>query len=152
MDFDKTNSAGFLANQMARLFAAGLARRIRPLGLAPAQFMVLLELWEEDGLSQAELVARLDVEQATMANTLARMERDGLIHRAPSPTDGRVRLAYPTERARGLRAAAIAAAQVQNAEALSDLSDRERADFIAAMRKVVRAMHRRRHTPEGWAE
>lgn len=143
-DFDKHASAGFLANQMARLFAAGLARRIRPLGLAPAQFMVLLELWEDEGLSQAELVARLDVEQATMANTLARMARDGLIRRVPSPRDGRVRLAFPTERAHALRGPAIAAAQGQNDAALADLSERERADFITAMRKVVRAMHRQR--------
>ncbi len=39
-------SAGFLANHMARLFAVALQRRIKPLGLAPAQFMTLLELWE----------------------------------------------------------------------------------------------------------
>ena len=147
MDFDKTSSAGFLANQMARLFAAGLARRIRPLGLAPAQFMVLVELWTEEGLSQAELVARLDVEQATMANTLARMERDGLILRAPSPTDGRVRLAYLTDKARALRGPATAAAQAENAEALSALSEAERAQFIALMNRVVRTLRKRRQAP-----
>ena len=45
------------------------------------QFAVLLELWAGDGLTQKELVERLDVEQATMANTLARMVRDGLVER-----------------------------------------------------------------------
>lgn len=41
----------------------------------------------QDGLTEAELVQRLDVEEATMANTLSRMERDGLIRRRPP--DGR---------------------------------------------------------------
>jgi len=143
--FDKGASAGFLANQMARLFASGLARRIRPLGLAPAQFMVLLELWAQDGLSQAELVARLDVEQATMANTLARMERDGLILRKPSQTDRRLRLAFLTDRARALQIPATEAAQAQNTRALSGLSQQEADQFTATMKKVIAAMQQDRN-------
>ena len=84
--FDKNQSAGYLINHLARIFAQALAREIKPLGLAPGQFMVLLELWREDGLTQRDLVGRLDVEQATLANTLSRMERDGLVRRAPHPT------------------------------------------------------------------
>ena len=85
MPFEKNDSAGYLINHLARIFAQALAREIKPLGLAPGQFMVLLELWREDGLTQRDLVARLDVEQATLANTLSRMERDGLVRRAPAP-------------------------------------------------------------------
>jgi len=47
----------------------------------PAQFLALSELWGDDGLTQRELAERLGVEQATMANTLARMERDRLVER-----------------------------------------------------------------------
>lgn len=140
MAFEKSRSAGFLANHMARLFAAGLARRIRPLGLAPAQFMVLLELWEEDGLTQAELVRRLDVEQATMANTLARMERDRLITRSPGISDARTRLVCLTEKARVLRTPAIRAATAQNEAALSTLGEAERQVLISLMTRVVSAM------------
>ena len=64
MAFQKERSAGFLANHMARLFANGLQQRIRPLGLAPAQFMALLALWDEDGLTQRELVQRLKIGRA----------------------------------------------------------------------------------------
>lgn len=142
MAFDKTQSAGFLANHMARLFAVGLHRRIAPLGLAPAQFMVLLELWETDRLTQRDLVERLDVEQATMANTLRRMERDGLITRRPSETDGRARLVELTQKARDLHDPAVAAAEVQNSLALARLSEHERNEFLRLMRKVIAAMTR----------
>ena len=90
MQFFKDQSAGFLANHIARIFARGLSARIRPLGLTTGTFPALLELWETDGLTQKQLVTRLDIEQATMANTLARMERDGLIARKKDATDGRV--------------------------------------------------------------
>lgn len=142
MAFSKTASAGYLANHMARLFAAGLHRRIRPLGLAPAQFMTLLELWEGDGLTQSELVARLDVEQATMANTLARMERDGLIERRADPGDRRARRIFLTDRARALEEPTKAAAQAQNAQALAGLSAQERGVFIDLMTRVIAAMQR----------
>lgn len=142
MGFDKTASAGFLANHMARLFAAGLQRRVAPLGLAPAQFMVLLELWQDDGLTQRDLVERLDVEQATMANTLARMDRDGLITRRPSETDRRARVVEITPKARAMREAAIAAAKAQNEAALAGLTGTERDELLRLMRKVIGAMKR----------
>ena len=142
MGFDKTASAGFLANHMARLFATGLQRRVSPLGLAPAQFMVLLELWQDDGLTQRDLVERLDVEQATMANTLARMDRDGLITRRPSETDRRARVVEITPKARAMREAAIAAAKAQNEAALAGLTGTERDELLRLMRKVIGAMKR----------
>lgn len=138
--FDRTASAGYLANHMARLFFTGLARRIRPLGLAPAQFMALLELWQEDGLTQKQLVERLDVEQATMANTLARMERDGLVLRRPNPEDARSRQICLTDAARALQGPATQAAMAQNDVALTVLDDDERAAFLDMMRRVIAAM------------
>ncbi|MEQ9690177.1 MAG: MarR family transcriptional regulator [Bauldia litoralis] len=143
MAFEKMHSAGYLANHMARLFAQGLAARIKPLGLVPGQFPALLELWEEDGLSQKELVRRLDVEQATMANTLARMERDGLIRRTRNREDARAQQVWLTARARALREPAIAAAEAENASALAALSERDARQFVDLMRRVVGTLRER---------
>jgi len=138
----QSESAGFLANHMARLFAKGLAQRVEPLGLAPAQFMALLELWETEGITQQDLRLRLDVEQATMANTLKRMERDGLITRRAHATDKRARLVFLTDKAKGLRQAALAAAAEQNAQALAGLSEAQRAQLIVLMQQVIERMQR----------
>ncbi len=137
MTFDRHESAGYLINHLARIFAQALARGIKPLGLAPGQFMVLLELWREDGLTQRDLVARLDVEQATLANTLARMERDGLVTRTPHPTDGRAQSIRLTARARSLEEPATGAATGVNQRLLRDLKPKERRRFLAAMREVI---------------
>jgi DNA-binding MarR family transcriptional regulator len=135
--FDRRRSAGYLANHMARLFAQRLHERIRPLGLAPGQFVTLLELWEGDGLTQRELVERLDVEQATMANTLSRMERDGLIERRAHERDARAKTVHLTAKAVGLREPAQAAARDVNAIALGDMEGADLDRFIAAMRGAV---------------
>ena len=148
MDFDKLRSAGYLTNHLARLFAHALHGRIAPLGLAPAQFMTLLELWESDALTQVELVSRLDVEQATMANTLTRMERDGLIRRAPHPDDRRARLVFLTDRARALRTPAIEAAQSVNSDMLEPLAPEEREMLVGLLARMVSA----RRTARGAAQ
>lgn len=133
----KDQSAGYLANHMARLFARGLTAQIKPLGLTIGTFPALLELWDKDGLTQKELVVRLDIEQATMANTLARMERDGLIVRKKDVSDGRVQRVWLTDHARDLRGPAIQAAGAENTAALSGLSEAEKSQFIALMQKVI---------------
>lgn len=138
----KTSSAGYLANHVARLFARELAEAVRPLGLAPAQFMVLLELWREEGLTQKDLVGRLDVEQATMAATLARMERDGLIERRPDQADARARRIQLTARARALQEPALAAAKAVNARALASFSEDEREVLLTGLRRIVGALSR----------
>jgi DNA-binding MarR family transcriptional regulator len=137
MSFEKTQSAGYLTNHAARLFAHALHERIRPLGLAPAQFMTLLELWAEEGLTQRELVKRLDVEQATMANTLARMERDGLVERHPHPEDGRAQQVWLTDRAKTLQGPATAAAGTVNQAALAALSPAERVVLVKLLARVI---------------
>ena len=140
MEFDRMTSAGYLVNHMARLFAEGLRKRIAPLGIVPGQFPALLALWERDGLTQKELLALLDIEQATLANTLTRMERDGLIFRKDHPEDGRARTIHLTEKARSIRDPAYEAAMKTNEEALADLSDEEREKFLDLMRRTIQGM------------
>ena len=140
MKFEKEKSAGYLANHMARLFAQALLERIAPLGIVPGQFPALLALWEKDGVTQKELVARLDIEQATMANTLTRMERDGLIRRTKHPSDARAQQIWLTAGAKRIRDSAYDAANAVNARALAELSAQEREFFIDCMSRVIAAM------------
>ncbi|WP_142639321.1 MarR family winged helix-turn-helix transcriptional regulator [Ruegeria faecimaris] len=140
MDFTKEDSAGYLVNHMARLFARDLQQRISPLGIVVGQFPILLELWQKDGVSQKELLGKIDVEQATLANTLNRMERDSLVKRTKNPTDARAQLIWLTEKASGIRAEAYEAAQTVNAQALAGLSAEEQRQFLDLMHRVISGM------------
>ena len=133
----RLQSAGYLMNHIARQFAILLNEGLKPLGISPAQFPILLTLWETDGLSQNELVEIADVAQATIANTLSRMERDGLIERRENPKDARSRLIFLTDHAKGLQASATHIAQNINAGALSVLDDDEKEMFLAMLIKVL---------------
>lgn len=133
----RLQSAGYLMNHIARQFAILLHEGLKPLGISPAQFPILLTLWEADGLSQNELVEIADVAQATIANTLARMERDGLIERRENPNDARSRLIFLSDKAKSLQTEATQIAQNINAGVLSVLDDDEKQAFILMMNKVL---------------
>lgn len=143
MTFDKTRSAGVLASELARHYGAELQRRLAPLGLSPAQFLVLSELWGEDGQTQRQLTGRLGVEQATMANTLARMERDNLVARTPHPDDRRSQIVVLTDTARQLKDRAVAVAVEVNQTVLEGLPLAERELFLSMLGRAVSGMRHR---------
>ena len=105
MQDDELPFASWTPQQMPTLLlgriARSLARRVddglRPLGLTSAQLPVLVALKHGDQLTQKELAESIGVEQPSMAQLLSRMERDGLIRRSPSPSDGRSSLVSLTD-------------------------------------------------------
>lgn len=82
-------SVGYLVNLSARLFSQALYKNLSRYEVKPGQFPVILWLLAEKKLSQKELCEKIRVEQPTMANTLKRMERDGLITRESDIQDKR---------------------------------------------------------------
>jgi DNA-binding MarR family transcriptional regulator len=137
MAFDRSHSATYLANQLAKGFARSLQQRSSSLGFSPGQFPVLLELWQQDGLTQKQLLDKLEVVQATVANTLARMQRDGLIERIPHPDDKRAKIITLTALGRSLEARAVEAAAEADAALFSGFKRFERDLMIEYMRMIL---------------
>jgi DNA-binding MarR family transcriptional regulator len=105
--------------------------------VVPGQFPALLTLYEEDGLTQAELTRRVGIEQPTMANTLARMERDGLVERVADPDDRRRVRIRVSKHARELEPLLAAAGHRVNARATAGLASDEIAAFMRTLDHVV---------------
>lgn len=102
MPLRPASSVGYQVNRLARLFEAALRQNIAAYGVVPGQFPALLALYERDGRTQRELCQVASVDQSTMAKTLARMRRDGLVREEPDPGDGRRTRYHLTARARAL--------------------------------------------------
>ncbi|MGM8910460.1 MarR family winged helix-turn-helix transcriptional regulator [Psychrobacter sp. 1U1] len=133
----KTESTGYLANHLARLYAILLNEQIKPLGISTAHFPILLELWQQDGITQNDLVQLGNLAQATIANTLNRMERDGLITRVADKKDARVKHILLTKKARSLETKAINCARQVNQQSLSVLTEEEQKQFNTLMQRVI---------------
>lgn len=130
-------SATYLASQLAKGFNRSLQQRAAGLGFSPGQFPILIELWLENGLTQKQLLERIDIEQATMANTLSRMERDGLIERRPHPSDKRAQLVFLTEKAAGLEEEALDAAVAADQDLFKGFLTFERELLMEYIRRII---------------
>ncbi|MCF3642662.1 MarR family transcriptional regulator [Rhizobium sp. TRM95111] len=137
MGFDCKESAAYLSALLAKGAARALQERAKTVGFAPGQLPVLVELWDEDGLTQRQLLDRLDVEQATLANTLSRMERDGLVERRPHPQDRRAQRVLLTPRAIALKHEALAAAAETEARLFAGFRRFERELLLEYMRMML---------------
>jgi MarR family transcriptional regulator for hemolysin len=78
-------------NRVARALARHGDAALKPLGLRFAQIPVFVLLKMRTGMTQKALADAAGIEQPSMAQLLARMERDGLIVYQPHPTDARSR-------------------------------------------------------------
>lgn len=129
-----------MTNWAARLFALAIDQRLKPHGLAPAHLSVFFALGNGEALSQKALALAASIEQPTMAATLNRMERDGLIQRVTDPTDRRSSLVSLTEAASGKVQVVRQATDEVNALALSGLGEAERLAFLAMLAKIIAAL------------
>jgi MarR family transcriptional regulator, organic hydroperoxide resistance regulator len=107
---------------MTKLYKPLLA----PLGLTYPQYLVMLVLWEDDGLTVSTLGARLALDSGTLTPLLKRLELLGLVQRLRDSADERrVRLQLtPAGRALKTRARAVpqAVARASGCE-LGELAD-----------------------------
>lgn len=136
--YDRDTSGGYVTNRAARAFIRALDRRL--LNGSAGQMPVFLALTGGNAYTQTELARLVSVEQPTMANTLARMERDGLIERTPDPADRRSSLVSLSKLGRKRAAEAMDAALAVNEAAFATLSAAERKSFFELLHRVIAAL------------
>jgi len=132
------STAGFWINRASRLIVRRTDTRLRAFGLATSYLPVLRALAERGPLSQTELARIAGVEQPSMAETIARMERDGVVEREPNPNDRRATLVVLTRLARPRFQKALAALNEGEREATAGLTDHEHELLRGILERVVR--------------
>ena len=137
MAIRRIDSLGYQIGLLGRLYDRRLQEMLKEFGVAPGQFAPLVMLFEQDGLTQAELCRRINVEQPTMANTLQRMERDGLIKRKSDVTDKRRSLVHLTPRAREMQAKVMESARAVSIQAVKSLSAGDQDDMFRLVARMV---------------
>ena len=80
----------FLLHDVARLMRTRADQRARRRGMTRAQWVILIWLERQPGLSQNELAALVEVEPITVGRLVDRLEARGLVERCADPKDRRV--------------------------------------------------------------
>jgi MarR family transcriptional regulator for hemolysin len=106
----------------ARLWRLALDKRLKRLGIGQSGWMTIAMIAKSgEPMSQRALADLVGVEGPSMVSMLDRLERDGFVTRAPSPTDRRVKLVQLTDTGKTVYAEVLAEAQPFRADLLAGL-------------------------------
>ena len=138
----------FALYHASRALTRAYAPLLEPLGLTYPQYLVLLVLWERDGLPVKEVGERLALDSGTLTPLCKRLEQQGLVERRRGEDDERLVRIHLTSEGRALRGKArkipVELACLAGFDLGSDRSVRE----LARLRDELTALaHRLSATP-----
>jgi MarR family transcriptional regulator, organic hydroperoxide resistance regulator len=83
------NQLCFALYAATRAITKTYRQKLGPLGLTYPQYLVLIVLWEQDGITVSQIGARLMLDSGTLTPLLKRLEGMGMVQRERSTDDER---------------------------------------------------------------
>jgi MarR family transcriptional regulator for hemolysin len=129
---------GFLVHDVSRLVKRRFERQARQIGLliTRRQAAVVLYIARNEGVSQAEVAAWLDLEPIALVRMLDKLNEEGLVERRAHPTDRRVRTLWLTPSAEPVVQRILDINQAIREEAFAGLEPGTRVAMIAALGSI----------------
>lgn len=127
-----------LLHMTAHDWRTALDRRLRPLGLSRATWMLLAFVRKLDGPNQTQLADRLGLEGASVVRLVDRLEREGYVVRRAG-ADRRVRTIHTTAKGEALAAEILRVAGEMRNELFRGIG----ADEIGAAHALLSRLHGR---------
>lgn len=137
MNYTEDNLFFTQLSRFQRLYSKSLTMRLAPYDVQPGYLTILHYLWQRDQITQKELNQHVAIEQATLSNTLKRMERDGLIQREPNRKDRRRHLISLTAKGASLNSPVSAAIDDLRKIVNQGLTINDRRYFKRIMRQMT---------------
>ena len=132
------DTVGYMLAQVCRLHRQRADVLLNQIGLHVGQEMIMLGIWGNEGVTQTELAEMLQLQPATVTNTLRRLEREEIIERRGDLDDQRVSRVYATEKGRNLERLVNDKWSQLESEAFDGFSVEER----VLLRRLLQQAHR----------
>jgi DNA-binding MarR family transcriptional regulator len=130
------DSIGYLVREANKYFSQLLQIMVERHGVTTAQWHFLRALWDQDGITQAELSKRVGIMTPTTVVALNTLEKKGLIARHAHPTDRRKLNVFLTKRGRRLERWLLPCGKVGNEAATRKMPTAMIAQTRAALRTM----------------
>lgn len=129
---------------------------LEPCGVNSSQYLFILNICRDPGITQDRLPERICVNKSTVTRTLAQLEKNGFIERKINPADKRTTNVYPTERARQVYPRIMEVIAVWDEAVTSTLAPEEREQLLSLLQRVAARAGEVRNTPpqieeSGWS-
>lgn len=111
--------------------------KLEPYNLAPEQNLIMMLLWEKDGLTQNQLVEMLDKDKTNIARMASNLEKKGFVKRCACPNDRRSVKLYLTENGKKLATTIIPIAEEFNEIVCKGISTQELLELERLLSKIT---------------
>ena len=134
--FNIEESVGFLiAKAYQRLFSC-FRSGLEPYGITPQQFALMAFLWRQDGLSQADLSEKTEVDRTTLSGLIDRLQKLQLVERCRHPADRRIWLVRLTPAGRALEEKLVPVALQVRERLTANLEDSDYRTLCELLKKL----------------
>lgn len=110
--------------------------KLEPFNIAPEQNLIMMLLWEKDGISQHELVEILDKDKTNITRMASNLESKGFITREHCTEDRRSVRLYLTEEGKKLRDNVIPITEEFNELVTKGISEEEISQLKLILSKI----------------
>ena len=139
---DLDRSAMHLLHRAGQCAADIFSSEARNGGLTPRQFVVLMVVADEEGLTQTDLVERTGIDRSTLADIVARLLGRGIIQRRRAKEDARAyAIKLSPQGVKALRDAQPGAAAADQ-KLLANLPPAKRQEFLDSLNLIVAAIRK----------
>jgi len=137
LNYPQEQSTGFVMRRAHKVLHHELKQVLAFSGVSQGQWYFLRALWEEDGLSQRELSARVDAMESTTVVALNGLEKSKLIYRIRDTVDRRKVRVHLTESARRMREKLLLKVMKINDRATAGISLRDLKKFHLVVERIT---------------
>ncbi len=110
--------------------------QLKKFKLGSGQYIFLMNLFENNGITQEQLASAVKFDKATTARAVAKLEEEGYIIRKVSETDKRAYNLYITDKAKAIKTELIAVLDEWNRIMLYNLDEQEKESLHNLIEKV----------------
>lgn len=129
-------SIGFLIHRTDVKLTNFLLRNLKPYGVTPEQWGIIVTLGEERGYTQKEIANHLEKDQTTIVRMIVSMEKKGLVKRVDHPQDKRSQLLFLTEKGTALKKTIVPVVQEIHMQMTERLTAEEEEILAELLNKV----------------
>ncbi|MEC0231024.1 MarR family winged helix-turn-helix transcriptional regulator [Paenibacillus alba] len=134
-------SIGFWLKKNFRNACNYLDQRLEEQGVTNSQLGVLIILWEQEGLTQKDMVQILGIQPASMTFLLRGLEVKNMISRVQDKVDTRINRIYVTEKGLSIKQACLAIVEEGEKMIRQGFSEQEIALMLHWMKRVDSNFH-----------
>ncbi len=137
MTNNSCQSVGKYISIIHRTGSSFLSKEFSKFNIGSGQYMYLIHLYKNDGLSQEELTEILNIDKGTTAKSIKKLEAEGFVMRVKDKNDKRINRVYLTPKALEIKDEFLSSINAWENTLTSNLSYAEKEQALTLLKKIT---------------